>query len=264
MNPFDQQAPIQGVKHIIAVGSGKGGVGKSTVAANLAVGLKHRGHKVGLLDADIYGPSVPRLFGCLGQRPDVDSQSKIVPLTRFGVKLMSMGFMVDEDMPMVWRGPMLFKAMDQFFRDVAWGELDYLVIDLPPGTGDVALTMAQKVPVDGGVVVCTPQNMALADGKKAISMFAQVKIPVLGVVENMSFMTTPQGERVSLFPKGELDAYLMSRDLAKLAEIPFQPQLALSSEAGVPALESQPESAEAKAFLSLADEVIRRTVKHSS
>lgn len=264
MNPFDQQAPIPGVRHIIAVGSGKGGVGKSTVAANLAVALKQQGQKVGLLDADIYGPSVPRLFGCLGQRPEVNAQNKITPITRYGVKLMSMGFMVDEDMPMVWRGPMLFKAMDQFFRDVAWGELDYLIIDLPPGTGDVALTMAQKVPVDGGVVVCTPQNMALADGKKAISMFAQVKIPVFGVVENMAFMMTPQGERMNLFPKGDLDAYLMSRDLAKLAEIPFQPQVALASEAGVPAVESQPESAEAKAFLGLAESILRRTVKQSS
>src|SRR5688572_12234566 len=149
MNPFLQQAPIPGVKKILAVGSGKGGVGKSTVALNLAAALKQTGFNVGVLDADIYGPSLPRLSGTMGQRPDVDASGKITPILRHGLKLMSMGYMIDENLAVVWRGPMLFKAMEQFFRDVAWGELDYLVVDLPPGTGDVALTMAQKVPVMG-------------------------------------------------------------------------------------------------------------------
>ncbi|MGE0763155.1 MAG: Mrp/NBP35 family ATP-binding protein [Bdellovibrionales bacterium] len=251
MNPFSQQASIPGVRKIIAVGSGKGGVGKSTVAANLAVALKNAGHKVGLLDADIYGPSVPRLFGALHQRPDMDSSQKIAPLVRHGIKLMSIGFMVDEEMAVVWRGPMLFKAMEQFFRDVAWGELDYLIIDLPPGTGDVALTVAQKVPVDGAIVVCTPQNMALTDAKKAISMFEQVKIPVLGVVENMAYMEVG-GEKVQLFPRGELHAFLDSRGIKRLAEVPFNPQVALACEAGIPAVDSSPSSVEAKAFNQLA------------
>lgn len=191
MNPFDQQTPIAGIKRIIAVGSGKGGVGKSTVAANLALGLKKLGQKVGLLDADLYGPSMPRLFGALHQRPVVDENQKIQPLVRHGVKLMSMGFLVDEDSAVIWRGPMLFKAMDQFFRDVDWGDLDILIIDLPPGTGDIALTVAQKVPVDGAVTVCTPQNIALIDAKKSIDMFEKTNVKNLGVVENMAYFQPP-------------------------------------------------------------------------
>ncbi len=255
MNPFSQQAPLPGVKKIIAVGSGKGGVGKSTVAANLAVELKNKGLAVGLLDADIYGPSIPRLFGAIHKRPEIEAGGKISPLLRHGVKLMSMGFMIEEEMAVVWRGPMLFKAMEQFIRDVAWGELDYLIVDLPPGTGDIALTMAQKVPVSGAVVVCTPQNMALTDAKKAINMFEQIKIPVLGVVENMAYLLQ-DGQRIQLFPRGELNAYLDSRGIKKLAEIPFDPQVASACEAGVPAVESQPDSPQAKAFAELAQSVL--------
>ena len=257
MNPFNQQAAIPGVRKIIAVGSGKGGVGKSTVAANLAVALKNAGHKVGLLDADIYGPSVPRLFGALRQRPDIDSSQKIAPIVRHGIKLMSMGFMIDEEMAVVWRGPMLFKAMEQFFRDVAWGELDYLIIDLPPGTGDIALTMAQKVPVDQAIVVCTPQNMALTDAKKAIAMFEQIHIPVLGLVENMAYFQPAGGDRIQLYPPGELNAYLDMRKMKKLAQIPFDPQLSLACEAGIPAVDSQPNSPEAQAFNQLAELVAK-------
>lgn len=258
MNPFDQQAPIPGVKNIIAVGSGKGGVGKSTVAANLAVSLKNLNFKVGLLDADIYGPSIPRLFGALHQRPDIDAHQKIAPLMRHGIKLMSIGFMIDEEMPVVWRGPMLFKAIDQFFKDVAWGDLDYLVIDLPPGTGDVALTVAQKVPVSGAVVVCTPQNMALTDAKKAVSMFEQIHIPVLGVVENMSYLQ--QGsERVQLFPKGELDAYLDGKGLKKMATLPFSPQISMSCEAGIPAVNMMTSGPESETWSMLAKAIVEST-----
>lgn len=259
MNPFNSQAPIPGISKILAVGSGKGGVGKSTVASNLAVALKSQGKRVGLLDADIYGPSIPRLFGAIGLKPALDSTNKLIPLSRLGIKLMSMGFLVDEDTPVVWRGPMLFKAMEQFFRDVAWGELDYLVIDLPPGTGDVALTVAQKVPVSGGIVVSTPQNLSLVDAKKAISMFEQIKIPVLGVVENMAYLRGESGESLPLFPRGEMDAYLESRKIPKLARIPFHPHVGVSSEAGIPAVESQPDSPEAQAFFALADQVARMT-----
>ncbi len=258
-NPFDHQSPIPGVKHIIAVGSGKGGVGKSTVAANLACALKQAGQTVGLLDTDLYGPSLPRLFGAIGQRPEVrSSDGKIVPVVRAGIKLMSIGFLVDEDLAVVWRGPMLFKAMDQFFRDVDWGDLDYLIVDLPPGTGDVALTLAQKVPVSGGIVVCTPQNLALVDAKKAVDMFDKVKMPLLGFVENMSYLVDGNGERTQLFPKGELDKYLSIKNIEKLVEVPFYPAVGLTSEAGIPVVESQSDSPEARPFQDLAQKVLAR------
>jgi ATP-binding protein involved in chromosome partitioning len=255
MNPFQQQAGIPGVRHIIAVGSGKGGVGKSTVAVNLAVSLERRGLKVGLLDADIYGPSVPRMLGARDARPEVNEKQKIQPVLRYGVKTMSLGYLVDEGQAAVWRGPILFKAMDQFFRDVSWGQLDYLVIDLPPGTGDVVLTMAQKVPVDGAVVVCTPQNVALADAKKAIDMFERTNVPLLGIVENMAYLKTDSGEKVQLFPKGELDTYLNVKGIKKLAEIAFHPEVGQSSESGLPLSESHSEGEAAKSFAGLAMEV---------
>lgn len=252
MNPFLQQAPIPGVKKIIAVGSGKGGVGKSTVAVNLALALKKKGHSVGILDADIYGPSIPRMMGLLGQKPEVDAANKIHPVRGFGINVMSIGFLVEESAAVVWRGPMLFKAMDQFFRDVAWGELDYLIVDLPPGTGDVALTLAQKVPVSGAIVVCTPQNVALTDAKKAIDMFERINIPLLGVIENMSYMTGPGGERIQLFPRGELDQYLDVKKITKLGQIPFYQEVGLGCEAGIPVVESHLGDIEAAEFVALA------------
>jgi ATP-binding protein involved in chromosome partitioning len=259
MNPFLQQAPIPGVKNIIAVGSGKGGVGKSTVSVNLAVALKKRGLKVGLLDADIYGPSIPRLLGATSERPEVNDDKKILPVSRYGVKTMSLGYLVEEGLAAVWRGPMLFKAMDQFFRDVLWGDLDVMVIDLPPGTGDVGLTMAQKVPVLGAVVVVTPQNLALADAKKAMDMFERTNVPLLGVVENMSYLKTPAGETVQLFPRGELDAYLDLKKIKKLARLPFYPTIGIGAEAGVPLVESHGENdEEARFFLELADQIRSR------
>lgn len=256
MNPFQQQAPIPGVKKIIAVGSGKGGVGKSTVAVNLALALKKLGHRVGILDADIYGPSLPRMIGALGQKPEFSEDKKMYPIKRFGVQTFSMGYIVDEGMAVVWRGPMLFKAMDQFFQDVHWGELDYLIVDLPPGTGDVALTMAQKVPVNGGITVCTPQNIALVDAKKAMDMFEKVNVPNLGVVENMSYFLPPgASEKLALFPKGDMDQFLAEKHIPKLAEIPFNPAVSLSSEAGIPIVESHPQSAESEEFMALARKI---------
>ena len=262
MNPFLQQAPIPNVKHIVAVGSGKGGVGKSTVAVNLAIALKKRGQKVGLLDADIYGPSVPRMMGVAGAKPEVTDKQKIVPVRAFGINVMSMGFLVEEGLAVIWRGPMLFKAMDQFFRDVQWGELDYLIVDLPPGTGDVALTMAQKVPVSGSLVVCTPQNIALADAKKAMDMFERINVRLLGVVENMSGLQTANGSIIDLFPRGELDQYLKLKHIEKLGQLPFQPAVGQSCEAGIPYLEASDDVA----YLDLADKVMRQTeqASHSS
>ena len=251
-NPFDQQQAIPGVKKIIAVASGKGGVGKSTVATNLALALREYGN-VGLLDADIYGPSLPRMMGALNQKPVVSEGNKITPVSRYGVKIMSMGFLVEESAAVVWRGPMLFKAMDQFFRDVQWGELDYLVIDLPPGTGDVQLSLVQKVPVNFAVIVTTPQNIALIDAKKAIDMFERTGVRIAGVIENMSYMLNPaNGEKIQLFPRGEISSYLETKKIAALGEIPFNPSVSLGSEAGIPIVESNPSCVESKSFHEIA------------
>jgi len=256
-NPFENQQPIDGVKHVILVGSGKGGVGKSTTSVNIALALKNQGKSVGLLDSDIYGPSIPRMLGSMNQKIEVDENNKMQPIVRYGLKLMSIGFLVEESQAIIWRGPMLFKAMDQFFRDVLWGDLDYLIIDLPPGTGDVVLTIAQKIPVSGGLVVTTPQNIALADAKKAIDMFEKTNIPRLGVIENMSSFTPPGStKKIQLFPKGDLDAYLDSKKIEKFTDIPFNPNISICSEAGIPIVESKPESEETKIFNDIASRVI--------
>jgi len=255
-NPFEKQTGIPGVKHIIAVSSGKGGVGKSTVATNLAMALGKKS-KVGLLDADIYGPSIPRMLGTLSQKPNINPETnQLEPVVRYGIKLMSIGFLIEEGAAVVWRGPMLFKAMDQFLRDVNWGELDYLVVDLPPGTGDVQLTLAQKVPVSGAVLVSTPQNVALIDVKKAVDMFQRVNVPLLGMIENMAYMINPaNGEKMQLFPKGEMDTYAASKNIPKLGEIPFNPSVGLACEAGIPIVEANSNGAEAQAFMKIADHI---------
>lgn len=255
-NPFDQQNPIPGVARIIAVSSGKGGVGKSTVATNLAIALAKTGARVGLLDADIYGPSIPRMLGTLHQKVEIGDDKRLQPLERYRIKLMSIGFLVDEDLAIVWRGPMLFKAMDQFLREVAWGELDYLLVDLPPGTGDIQLSLAQKVPVAGAIAVSTPQDVALNDVKKALDMWARVSVPILGVVENMSWFIPPGStEKMQLFPKGSLDSYLKERGIPKLGEVPFHPNVGRGGEAGIPIVESDPTSEEAKAFVAIAEKL---------
>lgn len=256
MNPFDKQTAIPGVKKIIVVASGKGGVGKSTVSTNLALALRKYG-QVGLLDADIYGPSIPRMMGAINQKPTISNGTEINPIERYGLKLMSIGFLAEEGAAIVWRGPMLFKAMDQFFRDVKWGQLDYLVIDLPPGTGDVQLSVVQKVPVNAAVIVSTPQNVALIDAKKAIDMFERTQVKIAGLVENMAYMLNPvNGEKMQLFPKGEMDSYIASKGIKKLVEIPFNPNVSLGSEAGVPIMESYADSTEAKTFQELAAKLV--------
>ncbi len=255
MNPFEKQNAIPGIKHIIAVGSGKGGVGKSTMATHLAMALAELG-TVGLLDADIYGPSLPRLMGALHQKPLVDASQKIEPIIRYGIKTMSMGYLIEETSAVVWRGPMLFKAMDQFFRDVKWGTLDYLIVDLPPGTGDVPLTMAQKVPVSGAVLVTTPQNLSLMDVKKAVDMMKRISVPVLGVIENMSGFKLPNSEdEISLFPRGEIDSYLTNEKLERLGNVSFDPHLAMACEAGIPLLESYPNSKTSEVFRQIAKKI---------
>lgn len=255
-NPFDQQKAVPGIKHILAIASGKGGVGKSTIASNVALSLSRRGLKVGLLDADIYGPSQPRMYGLLGQRPQVTTQQRIEPINQFGIKIMSMGFLVEESSAVIWRGPMLFKAMDQFFRDVNWGELDFLVIDLPPGTGDVQLSIVQKVPLAGAIAICTPQNVALADVKKSIDMFNRVGVRVLGMIENMSSYRHPTtGEKLELFPRGELMAYLDKEKLKLLSSFPFDARLAKGAEIGIPFAQSFPHDEISKEFDSLSEKI---------
>ena len=258
-NPFDQQKPIPGVKKIIAISSGKGGVGKSTVSANLASSMAKLGKKVGLLDCDIYGPSIPRMFGILNQKPEVGGDQKIFPIKRHDVSIMSIGLLVDDELAVVWRGPMLFKAVEQFLFGVQWGELDYLLIDLPPGTGDVQLSLAQKVPLLGAIAVSTPQDVALSDVKKALDMWSRVQVPILGVVENMSYLMVKDSNgtesRQQLFPKGSLDQFLAEKGIPKITELPFYPNVAKASELGIPMVNSKDDSPEAKSFLELARRV---------
>lgn len=230
------------VKHIIAVASGKGGVGKSTVAFNIAVAIAAMGKRVALLDADIYGPSVPRLTGLTGQKPVTNEKGKIVPLEAHGLKLMSMGFLVEEEKPMIWRGPMVQTAFYQMLRDVDWtggqGDLDFMIIDMPPGTGDVQLTLAQKVPVAGAVIVSTPQDLALIDARKAIEMFAKTNVPVLGVIENMSSYCCPNcGHVENIFGRGGARVEAEKRGVSFLGEIPLNAQIRADSDAGKPALD---------------------------
>ncbi len=253
-NPFEQQKPIPGVKKILVVSSGKGGVGKSTVSTHLAMALQAKGLKVGLLDADIYGPSIPRMLGTLNQKPEV-TNNMIIPIMAGGMKTMSIGNLVDEDLAVVWRGPMLFKAMNQFLFEVDWSDTDILVIDLPPGTGDVQLSLVQKVPVTAAITVTTPQNIALSDVKKSIDMFRRVNVPMIGVVENMAYFELPGGDRTSIFPKGELESYLKKENLQKLGEVPLSPQIAQACEVGVP-LFFKADSPQSKIFGEIADKIL--------
>jgi ATP-binding protein involved in chromosome partitioning len=258
--PPHQQAPsgIAGVDSIVAVASGKGGVGKSTVAANLALGLARQGLRVGLLDADIYGPSVPRLFG-IREKPLPGEDKKLIPIERYGIKTMSIGFLVGEDTPMIWRGPMVQSALTQMLNDVAWAPLDVLVVDMPPGTGDAQLTMAQRVPLKGAVIVSTPQDLALIDARKAIAMFEKTNVPILGIVENMSVFVCPHcGKESHIFGHGGARATARAMGTAFLGEIPLVGRIRELSDAGTPIAAVAPESAEAAAYFALAEEVARK------
>ncbi|MDX2028300.1 MAG: Mrp/NBP35 family ATP-binding protein [Alphaproteobacteria bacterium] len=246
---------LPGIKHIIAVASGKGGVGKSTTAVNLAAALAQNGLKVGLIDADIYGPSIPRMLNISG-KPQARDDKKLIPHERHGLKLMSMGFLIPEDTPMIWRGPMVHSAITQLFGDVAWGELDVLVADLPPGTGDAQLTMAQKVPLSGAIIVSTPQDIALIDARKGLLMFQRVEVPVLGIIENMSYFSCPHcGERSDIFSHGGARHEAEKLSLPFLGEIPLDIAVRETSDAGNPIVISQPDSKAAKLYREMAQKI---------
>ena len=233
------KAGVPGVKAIIAVASGKGGVGKSTTAVNLALGLQAIGLSVGILDADIYGPSMPRLLGLRG-RPETISGRTLKPLERYGLKVMSMGFLVEEETPMIWRGPMVISALTQMLREVAWGELDVLVVDMPPGTGDAQLTMAQQVPLAGAIIVSTPQDLALIDARKGLNMFRRVDVPVLGIVENMSYFLCPHcGERTDIFGHGGAEHEAERIGVPFLGAVPLHATIREHSDAGTPVVASR-------------------------
>ncbi|MBK9295120.1 MAG: Mrp/NBP35 family ATP-binding protein [Oligoflexia bacterium] len=226
---------MPGIKKVIAVGAGKGGVGKTTVAVNLALSLQKKGLKVGLLDADIYGPSIPHLLGLKEAKPNLTATNKIDPVFKFDIATMSLGFLVSENEAIIWRGPMLFKAISQFLFDVNWGELDYLIVDLPPGTGDVQLTLAQKIPLDGAIIVSTPQDMSLIDVTRCIDMFKKVKVPILGMVENMSALVCENcGHPNHLFPEGNLRNYCEKNNIPLLAKLAFTPLIGFKAETGEP------------------------------
>ncbi|MBO6860558.1 Mrp/NBP35 family ATP-binding protein [Roseibium sp.] len=258
--PAEEQAPakpgVPGIKHIVAVASGKGGVGKSTTTANLALAMASLGKKVGVLDADIYGPSVPRLFNVSG-RPEALSGRMLKPMEGYGIKVMSMGFMVEEETPMIWRGPMVISALTQMLREVAWGELDVLVVDMPPGTGDAQLTMAQQVPLAGAVIVSTPQDLALIDARKGLNMFKRVDVPVLGIVENMSYFLCPDcGGRHDIFGHGGARAEADRLNVPFLGEVPLTMKIRETSDAGTPVVVSDPEGSVAGIYKDIAAKVL--------
>ncbi|HEB79843.1 MAG TPA: iron-sulfur cluster carrier protein ApbC [Rhodospirillales bacterium] len=258
----EPQILMPGVKSIVAIASGKGGVGKSTTAVNLALALKAEGMKVGLFDADVFGPSIPLMLGVTGQPVQV-APGKIGVLENYGVKCMSIGFMVDADSPVIWRGPMVMSALEQLMRDVEWGQLDVLIVDMPPGTGDVQLTMAQKVPLTGAIIVSTPQDIALADARRGLNMFHKVDVPVFGIIENMSYFICPHcSERTEIFSHGgaRKEAELLNVDF--LGEIPLDMVIRETSDSGNPITVSDPESSHAEAYRAIA-RVVRDKIDES-
>ena len=250
--PWAQQQKVPGIRRIVAVASGKGGVGKSTVSVNLACALQHLGVKVGLLDCDIYGPSIPLMMG-VHERPTISAEEKMVPPSNYGVKLMSMGFLVEGDQPVIWRGPMIMKTIQQFFSAVEWGDLDILLVDLPPGTGDAQLSLCQTVPLDGGVIVTTPQEASLGVVRKGIAMFQKVNVPILGIVENMSYFTTPSGERVEIFGHGGDQAEAARQEIAFLGEVPLFTEIREGGDRGMPVVVSAPDQPAGLAFGKIAE-----------
>ncbi|MEE9139385.1 MAG: Mrp/NBP35 family ATP-binding protein [Alphaproteobacteria bacterium] len=248
-------ALLPGVRSIIAVASGKGGVGKSTTAVNLALAFAAKGLRVGLLDADIYGPSMPRMLGIRGELASHDGKT-LTPMENYGVKCMSMGFIVEEETPMIWRGPMVMSAIEQMLRDVSWGELDVMVVDLPPGTGDAQLTVSQRVPLTGAIIVSTPQDIALLDARKGLNMFRKVDVPVLGIIENMSYFECPHcGERTDIFSHGGAHREAVRLGTEFLGEIPLDVAVRETSDSGRPIVVSDPDSAIAKTYLAIAENI---------
>lgn len=256
-DPWAGRAPIPGIKNIIAVASGKGGVGKSTVSTNLAIAMSRHGLKIGLMDSDIYGPSIHIMMG-VEDRPRVTPDQKIIPIEKYGIRMMSMGFLVDRDAPLIWRGPLVMKAVEQFLRDVVWEELDALIIDLPPGTGDAQLTLVQKTPLTGAIIVTTPQEVALVDARRGLKMFQKVDTRVLGIVENMSYFICPKcGEKSYIFGKNGGLKSAKELGVPLLGQVPIEPEVTEAGDSGVPIVARNPESASAKAFLEIAEKVVK-------
>jgi ATP-binding protein involved in chromosome partitioning len=253
--PEKGQPPLPGVKNVIAVGAGKGGVGKSTVAVNLALALARCGSRVGILDGDIYGPNIPMMFGLTGSNLATDGR-QIVPAEKYGVQIVSVGFLTNDDAPVIWRGPMLHQAINQFFKEVAWRDLDYLIVDMPPGTGDVALSLSQTVPVVGSVVVTTPQQVSLADSRRAVRMYQKLSIPTLGIVENMSFyQCTNCHHEADIFGHGGGEGLAAHMEVPFLGRLPIYQPIREGGDSGVPLVVAEPASAAAKAFLTVAERV---------
>ena len=258
--------PDFGRATVLAIASGKGGVGKSTVAVNLAVSLAKKGYHVGLVDTDIYGPSIPTMFGINDEKPRVNQDRKIVPLERYGVKLLSMGFLTDTNQAVIWRGPMVSNAVRQFLNDADWGDLDFLLLDLPPGTGDIQLTIVQTVALTGSIIVSTPQTVALADARRGVAMFQNVNVPVLGIIENMAFFTPPELPNNKYYIFGEGGAKNLARelDVPFLGEIPIEVQLRESGDEGVPLVERSVDSPAVKAFENLAGHTEYQTAMYKA
>ncbi len=243
---------LPGIKHIVAVASGKGGVGKSTTAANIAVAMARLGHSVAVFDADIFGPSMPRMFGLAGRKPGTNGK-KVSPLEAHGVKVMSIGFMVAEEEPIIWRGPMVMGALEQMLRDVDWGEIDVMIVDMPPGTGDTQLTMSQRVPLAGAVIVSTPQDIALLDARKGLNMFKRVEVPILGIVENMSYhLCTACGHREEIFDHGGARRTAEELGAPFLGEVPLDLKIRTTSDGGTPIVTSNPDSPHSQAYIEIA------------
>ena len=254
-SPMARQAEIPGIGAIIAVASGKGGVGKSTTALNLALGLRDLGLRIGVLDADIYGPSMPKLTG-IREKPEINETKRMIPVARFGLSIMSIGFLVEEDTPMIWRGPMVMSAITQMLRDVEWGVLDVLVVDMPPGTGDAQLTLAQQVPLKGAVIVSTPQDLALIDARRGLAMFTRVNVPVLGIVENMSYFQCPHcGTRSDIFGHGGANREAQRLGVPFLGEVPLHMDIRATSDSGQPIVQCEPASTHATIYRTIAAKI---------
>jgi ATP-binding protein involved in chromosome partitioning len=252
LNPFANQKGVPGVKRVIAIASGKGGVGKSTCSVNLACALQHLGARVGVLDCDIYGPSIPLMMG-VHEKPTVSAEEHLVPPVAHGVKVMSIGLLLTDDQPVIWRGPMITKTIQQFLLAVEWSDLDFLLVDLPPGTGDAQLSLCQTVPLDGGVIVTTPQEASLGVVRKGIAMFNKVNVPILGIVENMSYYTTPNGERVEIFGHGGGNAEAARQNVPFLGEVPIFTEIREGGDCGMPIVVSAPNHPAGKAFIQVAE-----------
>lgn len=256
-----KSAKLPDIKYYIAVASGKGGVGKSTVAVNIAVAMAKMRDRVGLMDADIWGPSIPTMLG-VKDRPKATEDNKIVPLNKYGLKLMSIGFLVNEDETVIWRGPMVHGAIKQFIEDVIWDDTDHLVIDLPPGTGDAQLSLVQTAPLSGGLIVTTPQDVALIDVKRGVQMFRKLNVPILGIVENMSYLEQQgEGEPIDIFGRGGGKKMAEQFDVPFLGEIPIDPDIRIGGDSGVPVVESHPDSTAAKAFTKIAETILNTIEK---